>query len=197
MEISLDEEFNPIKQDIKNNALRFITYGKSQWNYGSLPQTWEDPDVAVRLQQTVVLSALSPTRFSVFLGVTLQISGTELKGDGDPLDVVELSDDILPRGAVVPVKVVGALSLIDEGELDWKLIAIAECDPMSTKIHDISDVEKHMPGKLDAIREWYRLYKSADGKGLNSFVDEQFADKAKAVEVIEEAHASWAAKMKP
>merc|ERR1712146_736369 len=70
--------------------------------------------------------------------------GTQYRGDGDPLDVVELGGDKLPRGAVVPVKIVGALALIDEGELDWKLIAIAECDKLSTRINDIDDVEELM-----------------------------------------------------
>jgi inorganic pyrophosphatase len=33
---------NPIKQDIKNEKLRFYPYNIT-WNYGFLPQTWEDP----------------------------------------------------------------------------------------------------------------------------------------------------------
>ena len=37
-----DEEKNPIKQDIKKGNLRFYPYNIN-WNYGMLPQTWEDP----------------------------------------------------------------------------------------------------------------------------------------------------------
>jgi inorganic pyrophosphatase len=38
-----DEVSNPIKQDIKKGNLRFYPYN-IHWNYGMLPQTWEDPD---------------------------------------------------------------------------------------------------------------------------------------------------------
>ena len=37
-----DEEKTPIKQDIKKGKLRFYPYNIN-WNYGLLPQTWEDP----------------------------------------------------------------------------------------------------------------------------------------------------------
>ena len=42
MEVSTKEERNPIKQDIKKGNLRFYPYNIN-WNYGLLPQTWEDP----------------------------------------------------------------------------------------------------------------------------------------------------------
>ena len=37
------EESNPLKQDIKKEKLRFYPYN-IHWNYGMLPQTWEDPE---------------------------------------------------------------------------------------------------------------------------------------------------------
>lgn len=37
-----DEERTPIKQDVKKGNLRFYPYNIN-WNYGLLPQTWEDP----------------------------------------------------------------------------------------------------------------------------------------------------------
>ena len=39
------EHLTPIKQDIKRGNLRFYPYNIN-WNYGMLPQTWEDPDHA-------------------------------------------------------------------------------------------------------------------------------------------------------
>jgi hypothetical protein len=38
-----DEVGTPIKQDVKKGKLRFYPYNIN-WNYGMLPQTWEDPD---------------------------------------------------------------------------------------------------------------------------------------------------------
>ena len=39
------EEHTPIKQDIKKGKLREYPY-PIYWNYGMLPRTWENPDIA-------------------------------------------------------------------------------------------------------------------------------------------------------
>lgn len=36
--------------------------------------------------------------------------------------------------------------MVDDGELDWKLIAINSKDPLAAQLDDISDVESKMPG---------------------------------------------------
>ena len=43
MEVATKEENNPIAQDIKKGNLRDY-HGPIFWNYGCLPQTWEDPN---------------------------------------------------------------------------------------------------------------------------------------------------------
>jgi Inorganic pyrophosphatase len=43
MECATKEPNNPIKQDMKKGKLRFYPYN-IHWNYGMIPQTWEDPD---------------------------------------------------------------------------------------------------------------------------------------------------------
>lgn len=40
----------------------------------------------------------------------------------------------------------GVLAMIDDGELDWKLIAIKSDDPLASQLHDIDDVESKLPG---------------------------------------------------
>ena len=57
-----------------------------------------------------------------------------LKGDNDPIDVLELGNKPISissiinteveSGEVVEVRVLGALCLIDQGELDWKLLTL-------------------------------------------------------------------------
>ena len=48
MEINLKGQLNPIKQDVKKGKLRFVAncfpHKGYIWNYGAIPQTWEDPD---------------------------------------------------------------------------------------------------------------------------------------------------------
>ena len=80
----------------------------------------------------------------------------------------------------------GTIALIDEGETDWKLIAIDVNDPLAPQLSDINDVEKHMPGFLKATVEWFRIYKIPDGKPENQFAfngeakDREFAHRVSA-----------------
>merc|ERR1719453_1767636 len=131
-----------------------------------LPQTWENPDVVH--------------------------SDTKCAGDDDPLDVVEIGSESLAQGTVEPVKALGVLAMIDDGELDWKVIAIRTGDSLAGELHDIADVEAKCPGVISGIREWFRWYKTPDDKPLNAFgFDEEALPAAKAIEVIGETHASW------
>jgi 3'-phosphoadenosine 5'-phosphosulfate synthase len=45
MEVNKELPGNPITQDIKNGEPRFYTYGTTFFNYGLIPQTWEDPEM--------------------------------------------------------------------------------------------------------------------------------------------------------
>ncbi len=44
------------------------------------------------------------------------------KGDNDPLDAVELGFEPLERGSVTYCQLVGAIGLIDQDEIDWKIL---------------------------------------------------------------------------
>ena len=57
-----------------------------------------------------------------------------------PQDVVEIGSATIGMGDVVGVKPLGALSMIDDGELDWKVIAVATDDPLAKEYNDIDDV---------------------------------------------------------
>lgn len=53
----------------------------------------------------------------------------------------------------------GALGLIDNGEMDWKVIVIALDDPMSERIYTLRDMEREIPGTLMRLRHWFQWYK--------------------------------------
>jgi inorganic pyrophosphatase len=82
---------------------------------------------------------------------------TEAGGDGDPLDVLVLGP-ALPRGALVRVQVVGALRLLDGGEFDDKLIAVAEDSPFAS-VRDLPDLERQFPGVTQILETWFAHYK--------------------------------------
>jgi len=113
-------------------------------------------------------------------------------GDNDPLDVCEIGTTHHATGSIVPVKIVGVLGLIDEGETDWKLIGIDVRDKLASQIHDITDVDKYLPGLLEATRRWFRNYKVPAGKPKNKFaLNEQYADREYAKRVIDETRKYW------
>lgn len=117
---------------------------------------------------------------------------TGFNGDNDPLDVCEIGSKIHARGSVIQVKVLGALGLIDEGEADWKIIAIDINDPIASKLNDINDVENHLPGLLDATRDWFRIYKVPTGKPANIFAENgRFYDKQFALKQIQHDYELW------
>lgn len=108
------------------------------------------------------------------------------------MDVCEIGARIVKCGGVRPVKVLGILMMIDEGEADWKLVTIDKEDKWAPFLNDIDDVEEQMPGMLSAIREWYRTYKIPDGKPPNTFgLNERFMDKSYAMTVIGECNDAW------
>jgi inorganic pyrophosphatase len=48
------------------------------------------------------------------------------------------------------------MALLDEGETDWKVIVIDVKDPLASKLNDIDDVEKHLPGLIEATNRWFQ-----------------------------------------
>ncbi|OXB63856.1 hypothetical protein ASZ78_004151 [Callipepla squamata] len=115
-------------------------------------------------------------------------------GDNDPIDVCEIGSKVCSRGEVIKVKVLGTLALIDEGETDWKIIAINVEDPEAENYNDIDDVRRMKPGYLEATVDWFRRYKVPDGKPENQFAfNGEFKDKDFAVNVIKSTHEHWKA----
>ena len=57
-------------------------------------------------------------------------------GDNDPIDVVDLTDRNMNILETPKLKIIGSLCLIDQDELDWKIIAIEQS---FAKDHNIRD----------------------------------------------------------
>jgi len=170
IEIDLKTGLNPLKQDVKKGKLRYVAncfpHHGYIWNYGAFPQTWEDPNHTDE--------------------------STGCKGDNDPLDVCEIGQKVHQRGSVVQVKILGVFAMIDEGETDWKVLAIDVTDPLAENLNDIHDIEKLMPGFLTATNEWFKIYKMPDGKPANKFAfDGKPKDREFAEGVTSSCHTFW------
>lgn len=157
---------NPIMQDQKKGKLRYYTYGPTFFNYGMLPQTWEDP-------------------------ARKGFNGTS--GDNDPLDVMEIGSQPFKVGEMRPVKILGDLELIDQGELDHKVIVIDVNDPKAALLNSAADLPRVMPGVLENLLEWLKMYKTTDGKEVNVLASDTPKSAAETAHVIAECHESWKA----
>ncbi|XP_068439447.1 inorganic pyrophosphatase 2, mitochondrial [Clinocottus analis] len=172
MEIATKDPLNPLKQDIKKGKLRYVAnvfpHKGYIWNYGAIPQTWEDPNH--------------------------EDSDTGCCGDNDPIDICDIGNKVCTRGEIIKVKVLGTLALIDEGETDWKVIVINTEDPEAADFNDINDVRRLKPGYLEATVDWFRRYKVPDGKPENQFAfNGEFKDRDFAIQTIKSTNEFWKA----
>jgi inorganic pyrophosphatase len=94
-------------------------------------------------------------------------------GDGDPLDVIVLGH-AERRGTVLPVKLIGVLKLLDNGEQDDKLIAVPAVGPLS-KVNDLQELDKSHPGVKQIIETWFTNYKGPGKMKSLGFADPQSA----------------------
>ena len=76
--------------------------------------------------------------------------------DKDPLDVIILTHSALHPGVLVKARPVGVLDMVDDGELDEKILAVPANDPRFDQIKDLKDVPKAF---LDEIYHFFERYK--------------------------------------
>jgi inorganic pyrophosphatase len=101
--------------------------------------------------------------------------------DKDPLDILVISQiDVVPL-CLVPAKVIGAMRMLDGGEADDKIIAVAAGDPSINHINDISELPKHF---ISEMRSFFEDYKKLENKTVKV---EEFENAEVAKEIIKKA----------
>ncbi len=105
--------------------------------------------------------------------------------DHDPLDILVICQiDIVPM-CIVSAKVIGVMRMIDGGEADDKIIAVAEGDPSVTHINDISELPQHF---ISEMKNFFEDYKKLEHKTV---VVEEFQNKDVARQIVEKAIADY------
>ncbi len=116
------------------------------------------------------------------------IPGT-LWDDGDPLDVLVLTEELLQTGLFLQVRPVGILIMTDEKGSDSKILAVPVHDPRYSDVKEINDVPGHF---LREAEHFFETYKELEGKEVKSFGWEQNRDARtailKAMKAYEAAH---------
>ncbi len=84
-----------------------------------------------------------------------------LAEDGDPLDVLVLGGETIYPATLVNCYPIGVITMIDNGALDEKIIAIPFGDPTYNNYYDIHELPKHV---FEEMMHFFEVYKSLEHK---------------------------------
>lgn len=101
--------------------------------------------------------------------------------DKDPLDILILSQiEVVPL-CIVPAKVIGVMRMLDNNELDDKIIAVANNDMSVAHYNDISELPEHF---LKEMRQFFEEYKTLENKSVSV---EEFQNVETAKKIIKQS----------
>ena len=146
MNIWHDIEKSRIKRD---NFVSFIEIGK-----GSKVKYELDKETGlIKFDRMLYTSMVYPANYG-FIPRTLG-------GDGDPLDVLVLTSEPLIPGVLVDSRPIGMIVMVDDGEQDEKIIAVATDDPFYKNVKSMDDLPKHV---FDEMVHFFKRYKELQNK---------------------------------
>lgn len=105
--------------------------------------------------------------------------------DHDPLDVLVLCSEILDPLVLVRCYPIGVVKMIDNDEVDEKIIAIPFGDPSYNSYTDITELPNH---QFEEIRHFFTVYKQLEDKETSVL---EVLGRKDAVKVIDDAIAAY------
>ena len=133
----------------------------------------DKPSGLLKLDRVIYSSFYYPTNY----GFIPQTYGD----DKDPLDILVMSSISIQPMCLVEAKIIGVMQMIDQGDADDKIIAVAANDPAINYINNIEEMPRHF---FDELRHFFEEYKTLENKAVQV---EEFGDKATALKIIEQA----------
>ncbi len=107
----------------------------------------------IRLDRVLYSSMIYPQNYG-FIPQTLG-------EDHDPLDILVLSQVAIQPLCLVEAKVIGVMHMVDSGEDDDKIIAVAHDDMSVAHVDSVEDLPPHFG---DELLNFFELYKSLEEK---------------------------------
>jgi inorganic pyrophosphatase len=109
---------------------------------------------------------------------------TDIKGDGDPMDICVLTEKTLAHGdLLVDARPIGGFRMIDGKQADDKIIAVLRNDTVYGHFKDISEVPKVV---IQRLEHYFLTYKDMPGLDFNTEIAATYGAK-EACEVILQA----------
>lgn len=162
----------PVKSlDNNFNAVIEIPAGTNKkFEYNKESQTFE---IDKKERQERVINFLPYPGNYGFLPSTY--SDPKKGGDGDALDVLVLSESVA-TGTVLEISPIALLKLIDNGEVDYKVIAIpSDVKHQIIKVNNYNDFSNRFPEIKQIIELWFLNYNKADIAVVEGWEDEKMA----------------------
>src|SRR5689334_10988373 len=101
--------------------------------------------------------------------------------DFDPLDILVLCSQPIQPLCLVEANVIGNMQMIDQGQMDDKIIAVASRDPSVSHYQRIEDLPQHF---LLELKNFFEQYKVLEDKKV---AIDNFQDQVIAARIITEA----------
>ncbi|HSC40429.1 MAG TPA: inorganic diphosphatase, partial [Chitinophagaceae bacterium] len=92
--------------------------------------------------------------------------------DKDPLDILVLTSLPVQPLCLMEAKVIGVMQMIDSGDADDKIIAVAANDPSVNHYNNIEELPRHF---FEELRHFFEEYKKLENKTVKV---EEFGDKS-------------------
>ena len=82
-----------------------------------------------------------------------------LHTDGDPLDVLVMTNEPTFAGCVIEARPLGVYGLVDKGQLDDKILAVPHTDPLFGEYNKLADVPPHF---REEMAHFFNVYKDLE-----------------------------------
>lgn len=153
------EKFMNIWHDIESSKVKPNAFAAIvEIPYGSKNKYELDKKTGLlRLDRVLFTSTHYPANYG-FIPLTYA-------NDGDPLDVLILSQVQLHPLIMVDCHPIGVIRMIDQDEIDDKIIAVPDHDPNYSQYQDISEVPSHVASE---IIHFFEVYKSLEHKATTT-----------------------------
>lgn len=113
-----------------------------------------------------------------------------LSPDGDPLDILVISNEQTFPGCIVPSRIIGYLHMIDNGYDDYKIISVVDVDPRNQDINEITDLNEFTLNEIKNFFENYKVLQNIKVEVLN------YHNKTEAIELIKKCKEAYKKKQK-